>query len=159
MQNMEGVTFCGNCGAQIVSSSPQTSSPYQGYNKEAPYNQPSPPYQQPYTPPGGQYSGGMIPPKNYLTESIIVTIVSFLCCCSPISIILGIIAIVKANNVNTEFESGNINEAHRNADSAKKLTLWAAILAVVFYIVYLIIYFAFFAVALRESGHFEHLFG
>jgi hypothetical protein len=161
MQNMEGVTFCGNCGAQMVyPTPPQSSSPHQRYYSETPYSQPaSTPYQQPYAPPvGGPYSGGMIPPKNYLTESIIVTIVSFLCCCSPVSIILGIIAIIKANNVNTEFETGNINEAISNADSAKKLALWAAILAVVFYIIYIIIYFVFFAVALRETGSLNHLF-
>jgi hypothetical protein len=118
--------------------------PRQGYYSEVPYNQqPSQAYQQPYAAPpaGGPYSGGMVPPKNYLTEAIIVTIVSFLCCCSPVSIILGIIAIVKANSVNSEFASGNMNEAIRNATAAKNLTLWAAILAVVFYIVWFIIVF------------------
>jgi hypothetical protein len=158
MQNRDGVTFCGNCGTQIVHPAPQQSS--QGYYNEAPYSQPSSQlYQQPYAPPaGGLYSGGMIPPKDYLTESIIVTIISFLCCCSPISAILGIIAIVKANNVNTEFASGNINEAISNADAAKKLTLWAAILAVAFYIILMIIYFVFIVAAIKEGGKLEPLF-
>ena len=102
---------------------------------------------------GGPSNGGMIPPKNYLVESIVVTVVSFLCCCSsPISIVLGIIAIVKANNVNSEFERGNINQAISNADSAKKLTIWAAIIAVVFAIIGWIIYFVFIAAAIAESG-------
>jgi hypothetical protein len=162
MQNMEGVTFCGNCGAQMAyPTPPQSPSPHQRYYNEAPNSQPSSqPYQQPYASyaAGGQYSGGMVPPKNYLTESIIVTVVSFICCCSPVSIILGIIAIVKANNVNAEFESGNINEAICNADSAKKLALWAAILAVVFPILYIIVYLVFFAVAFSEAGGLNHLF-
>jgi hypothetical protein len=160
MQNMEGVTFCGNCGAQIIyPTPPPQSSSHQHYYNEATYSQPSSQsYQQPYAPAGGPYGGGMIPPKNYLTESIIVTVISFLCCCSPISIILGIIAIVKANSVNSEFESGNIKEAISNADTAKKLDIWAAILAVASYILYIIVYFAFFAVALREAGGLDHLF-
>ena len=129
---------------------PQQNSPNDGVVNQQPYQQ-QPPYQQQaeqphqsyggqpggytYTNPSGSPSnGGMVPPKNYMTESIVVTVISFLCCCSPISVVLGIIAIVKANNVNTEFERGNINEALSNADSAKKLALWAAIVAVAFYI-------------------------
>jgi hypothetical protein len=154
MQNMDGVTFCGHCGAQMAFQTPPQSS--QVYTEASPNKQPS---SQPYaSPAGGPYSGGMIPPKNYLTESIIVTIVSFLCCCSPISVILGIIAIVKANNVNAEFEAGNINEAISHADAAKKLTIWAAVLSLLFYIIYVISYLAFFAVVIKEAGGFENLF-
>ncbi|MDR1524329.1 MAG: CD225/dispanin family protein [Tannerella sp.] len=137
-QNMDRATFCGNCGARIE----YPEAPRQSYYNEASYNQPSSQtYQPPYAshPTGDPYSGGMIPPKNYLTEAIIVTIISVLCCCSPISIVLGIIAIVKANNVNSEFESGNRNEAIRNADAAKNLTIWAAVVAVVCYVALFII--------------------
>jgi uncharacterized membrane protein YvbJ len=140
-QNMDRATFCGNCGARIEHQPQSSETPHQSYYNEALYNQQSSPYQQPYaTPPaGGSYNGGMVPPKNYLTEAIIVTVISALCCCSPISIILGIIAIVKANNVNSDFESGNMNEAIRNSDSAKNLTLWAAIIAVILSIVGIVI--------------------
>jgi hypothetical protein len=150
MQNMDEVTFCGNCGAQMTYQAPPQSSqaPYQNYYGSPNNQQSSQPYQQPE---GSVYGGSMIPPKNYLTESIIVTVVSFLCCCSPISIILGIIAIVKANNVNSEFERGNVNEAISEANTAKKLTIWAAVLSVFFYIIYVIVYFVFFAAALLPA--------
>ncbi|MDR1121584.1 MAG: CD225/dispanin family protein [Dysgonamonadaceae bacterium] len=162
MQNMDGITFCGNCGAQMTYQAPPQSSqasPYQNYYGTPNSQQSSQPYQQSYaSPEGGMYSGGMIPPKNYMTESIIVTIVSFLCCCSPISIILGIIAIVKANNVNPEFERGNVNEAISEADTAKKLTIWAAVIAVAFSIIITIIYFAFMAAVIQDAGGFENFF-
>ena len=150
-QNIDGVTFCGSCGAQMESHIPQPQ-----YPPPPPYQQQPPQqYHQQQTYGAGQQggyntqssaasgyipsSGGMVPPKNYMVESIIVTVLSLICCCSPISLILGIIAIVKAGNVSTEFERGNINEAISNADSAKKLVIWAAIIMVVFYILSVIV--------------------
>jgi hypothetical protein len=174
---MDGVTFCGSCGAQMefpISQTPETPQqnfPDDGVTTQQPsqqqsYQQQAQPPDQPYgggqpggyntTPSGGPSSGGMVPPKNYMTESIVVTVISFLCCCSPISVILGIIAIIKANNVNSEFERRNINEAISNADSAKKLTIWAAVIAVAFYIIIMIFYFVFWAAMINESGGFEN---
>jgi hypothetical protein len=178
---MDGVTFCGNCGARMesyISQTPET--PRQDLPNDEMRNQPpsqqdrpqQPPYQQqpqqPYggnsrtggyaytVPSGGPSNGGMVLPKNYMTESIVVTIISFLCCCSPISVILGIIAIVKANNVNSEFERRNMTEALSNADSAKKLTIWAAVISVVFYILYMIFYFVIWLSMIKESGGLEN---
>lgn len=176
-QNVDGVTFCGSCGAQMQSHISQTpEAPQQNQQPSQQGQQPQPSYQQQvqqpgqpygnggvppgsyaYTTPGGPLNGGMVPPKNYMTESIVVTVISFLCCCSPISIILGIIAIIKANNVNSEFERGNMNEAISNADSAKKLTIWAAVISVVFYIILMICYFAFWAALINESGGLENI--
>lgn len=182
-QNMDGVTFCGNCGSHMQPQEPPQSSEapsQQAVQSQSPQSTEAPSqqvvqsqatqqtYQQqpPYgggqpgggytsgaytTPPGGPSNGGMVPPKNYLTESIIVTVVSFLCCCSPVSIILGIIAIVKANNVNQDFERGNITEAVNNSEAAKKLTIWAAVIAVVFCIVWNIICFAIWGATFREA--------
>jgi hypothetical protein len=93
-------------------------------------------------PPGGAKNGGLIPPQNYLTVSILVTVFSLLCCCSPVSVILGIIAITKASSVNPEFERGNMSDALIHAASAKKLTIWAAVISVICYIVYVILYFS-----------------
>jgi uncharacterized membrane protein YvbJ len=155
VQNMDGVTFCGHCGAQIEShqqssqqsQQQQTQQPVQSY---AAGGQPGG-YTAVYTTPAdGPSSGGMVPPKNYMTESIVMTVISFLCCCSPISVILGIIAIVKANNVNSEFARGNMNGAISNADSAKILCIWAAVISVVFYIICMI--FTFWAVIISDSG-------
>jgi hypothetical protein len=174
---MDGVTFCGNCGVQILQA-PETSHqnlPNDGMSNQQPSQQgrqQQPSYQQqpqqPYgghpggyaytVPSGGPSNGGMVPPKNYMMESIVVTVISFLCCCSPISVILGIIAIVKANNVNSEFERRNMNEAISNADSAKKLTIWAAVVSVVSYIIYMIFYFVFWLAMINESGGLENFF-
>jgi serine/threonine-protein kinase len=88
-------------------------------------------------------SGGMVMPKNYLAASIIVTIVTTLLCCGfPISTTLGIIAIVKANNVNTKFSEGFYEEAIQNSKAAKQLTIWATAVAVVLTIIMTILYIA-----------------
>ena len=154
-QNMDGVTFCGSCGAQMASFTPPSTpeEPQQAVSQPQSYQQPQ--YQQPQptyggqpagyvnpnqftAPAGGIPNGGLVPPKNYQTEAIIVTVMSVLCCSSLISLVLGILAIIKANNVTTEFAKGNIIEANRNADAAKKLTIWAAIIAVLMFIIMII---------------------
>ncbi|MDR3252235.1 MAG: CD225/dispanin family protein [Tannerella sp.] len=91
------------------------------------------------TPTDSVSNGGLVMPKNYLTEAIIVTVVTFLCCCNPISLVLGIIAIVKANAVTTDFARGDMNSAINNASTAKTLVIWAAVLAVVIYIILIIV--------------------
>ena len=186
-QNIDGVTFCGNCGAVMkhptpppTESAPQTNPPEfaSGQSQEQPFNQPppyeqTPPYgqSQPYgqPPPYGQtpgaysthlgspFTGGMIPPKNYMTESIIATIITTLCCCSPISLILGIIAIIKANNVDQEFQRGNYDQAIRDSNAAKNLALWSAIIAIVFSIIMTIIQFGTFSRLIKEKGVFDGL--
>ena len=168
-QNIDGVTFCGSCGATMNSPVPPPipETPQQNSWNEGGSNQQPPPYGQQQQPYGQQqtyntsrseipYNGGLVMPKDYMTESIIVTVVSFLCCCcSPISIILGIIAIVKANSVKTEFERGDINAAISNSESAKKLTMWAAIVAVIYMVLLAIVYFAFVAAIIAEAGGFD----
>ena len=163
-QNMDGVSFCGSCGAQMLSYTPITpEQPQQNANysqqPQQQFQQQPPQYQQPQQSPS--YSAGSVgnsnydafPPKNYQTEAIVVTIISFLCCCgSLISVILGIIAIVKANNVNTEFARGNYLAAKSNADAAKKLTIWAAIVSVVYVIIMLLVYVFIFSAAIAELG-------
>jgi len=127
--NMDGVTFCGACGTQLKTI-------------EAPAYQPTQQSkaQQFGSPYGGPSNGGLVVPKNYMTEAIIVTVISFFCCGSVISLILGIIAIVKASNVTTKFQMGLINEAVQEADSAKKLTIWAAVIAAVWAIIIIVLY-------------------
>jgi len=162
-QNMDGVSFCVSCGAQLPSHTPITPEvPQQNvsYGQQQQYQQPQ--YQQPQQPPpygsgstssyGNQSNNDMFAPKNYQTEAIIVTIISLLCCCSPISVILGIIAIIKANAVNTEFANGNYQAAKNNADAAKKLTIWAAIIAVAFAVIVPILYVLIFSATIAELG-------
>jgi len=167
-QNMDGVTFCGSCGAQLLSLTPPSYEPQQNvnYGQQQQYQQSQ--SQQP--PPYGSGSAGSsnyrvspsgnsnaFPPKNYLTESVIVTVLFVICCCSPISVILGIIAIVKANNVNQEFNKGNYAAAVSNAESAKKLSLWAVIIGIAFYVIVIILYVAFFAAIIGEMGGWQEL--
>ena len=160
-QNIDGVTFCGNCGAKMESIPPQIPEPTQNQQQSYDARQMgsgSGNESNAYTAPAGPSNGGMVPPKNYMVEAVIVTIVSFVCCCcSPISIILGIIAIVKANSVNSEYERGNISEAFSSADTAKKLTIWAAIISVIFALIIMVLYFIFFAAVVAEAGGWDAL--
>ena len=173
-QNIDGVTFCGSCGAQMESHIPQTQPQYQQYQQQTP-PPPPPQYQQQQTYGAGQQgggyntqsgatsgyiplNGGMIPPKNYMVESIIVTVIFFLCCCSPISVILGIIAMVKANKVNDEFARGNTDQAISCSESAKKLSLWAVIAAIIYFVIIYIAYFLYFATIIADAGGWDVFF-
>jgi len=59
------------------------------------------------------------PPKNYLLESILVTIF----CCMP----FGIAGIVFASQVNSKFAAGDIDGANRASADAKKWMKWGLI--------------------------------
>ena len=51
-------------------------------------------------------------PKNYLVESILIT----LFCCLP----LGVVAIINASKVNSAYDAGNYAEAQKASEDAKK---------------------------------------
>ncbi len=72
-------------------------------------------------------------PKNYLVESILVTI---FCC-----LILGIIGIVNAAKVNSEYEAGNYDGAVAASKQAKQWTLWGFILGLAGYVIIAFLYF------------------
>ena len=167
-QNMDGVSFCGSCGSQLLSYTPVTPvEPQQNvsYSQQQQYQQTQQPplygsgssgssnYGANVFPSGSPTAGNVFPPKNYLTESIIVTVIFFLCCCwSPISFVLGILAIIKANNVNSEFAKGNKMAAINNAESAKKLLIWAVIVGIAFIVIGIIFYIVYFAAIIAEMG-------
>jgi len=149
--NIEGQTFCGSCGSPLENSTSTLFQSQDNYQKEE-----KQPYEADVTnsysaPIGAPSNGGLVKPKSYQTEAIIVTIVSTLCCGSLISLILGIIAIIKASKVDSEFHAGSVHEAIQNSESAKKLTIWAAVIAVIWYIIVIILYVFVFA-ALFASG-------
>ncbi len=73
-------------------------------------------------------------PKNYLVESILVTIF----CCLP----LGIVGIINASKVNSEFEQGNFEEANKASASAKKWAKYGLIAGIIGIVGYLIFMFA-----------------
>ncbi|MEO6038484.1 MAG: CD225/dispanin family protein [Saprospiraceae bacterium] len=71
------------------------------------------------------------PPKNWLVESILVTI----CCCLP----FGIVGIVNASKVESKFYAGDIDGAERAAAEAKKWTVigfWIGIAVIVLYLIF-----------------------
>ena len=74
------------------------------------------------------------PPKNYLVESILVTIF----CCLP----LGVVGIVFASQVNSKFASGDIEGADAASSDAKKWMKWGLIVGVIIQIFNLIFLFA-----------------
>ena len=71
-----------------------------------------------------------IQPKNYLIESILVTIF----CCLP----LGIVGIVYASQVNSKFTSGDYEGAQLASDDAKKWMKWGAISGIIVAVLYVI---------------------
>lgn len=77
-----------------------------------------------------------IRPKNYLVESILVTIL----CCLP----LGIVGIIFATQVNTKFDAGDYAGAEKASKQAKQFMMWGLILG----LVVMVAYFAFFGTAI-----------
>ena len=114
-------------GRQIYASNLQDL----GLTQVAPYS--SPP-QTPYPREGSIGYGGIglvgSPPKNYLIESILVTIF----CCWP----TGIAAIIFAAQVNTHWVAGRADEALKSSNSARTWTLVSFIVGLVAMIGYFI---------------------
>ena len=72
-------------------------------------------------------------PKNWLVESILVTIF----CCLP----LGIVGIVNAANVNSRYEAGDLMGAQKASQEAGKWVKWGLITGVIVYVIYLVLVF------------------
>ncbi len=71
------------------------------------------------------------PPKNWLVESIIVTIFG----CMP----FGIIAMINASAVNETFKQGNLPKALKESRKARKMVQIAFILGIIQYLAVIII--------------------
>ena len=70
------------------------------------------------------------PPKNYLVESILVTIF----CCLP----FGIAGIVFAAQVNTKFDAGDFQGAEIASQNAKKWMKWGIISSIIVVLLYVL---------------------
>ena len=96
---------------------------------------------QPYAQPQYGPSTNQVPqqpmPKNWFTESIIITIISALCCCNPVALITGIVAIVKANSSKTKYRQGDATGAATDGSSAKTWLLITVAVLVVWFIIQL----------------------
>lgn len=98
-----------------------------------PYN-PQPQVNQPYAPPQygpstNQPNQGM--PKTWLTECIIVTVLSALCCCNPIGLLSGIYSIFKANSSKNKYTSGDVTGSAADGATAKKWMIITIIIGLV----------------------------
>ncbi|MDN5203215.1 CD225/dispanin family protein [Fulvivirgaceae bacterium BMA10] len=76
-----------------------------------------------------------VPPKNWLVESILVTIF----CCLP----LGIVGIINASNVNTRFAAGDYEGAQKASQEAGKWTKIGFFVSLIGGVLYLILVFFF----------------
>lgn len=86
------------------------------------------------------------PPKNYLLESILVTIF----CCLP----LGVVGIVFASQVNSKFASGDIDGANQASADAKKWMKWGLITGIAVTVLYMIFIFFMGGLAMLSGGEF-----
>lgn len=96
-----------------------------------PYGTPNQPYAPPQYGPSTNQPSNQVMPKTWLTEAVLVTVLSFLCLCNIIAAIPGGIAIFKANSVKTKFMQGDIQGANAASASAKKWVIIAVIVMVV----------------------------
>ena len=126
---------------------PQQQQAYQPQQQQA-YQPQQQPYQQ------GQPSGGYAQPqyaqpqyaqplpaipKNWMTESVLIVILSALCCCNPISFITGIVALVNAGKVKSAYERGDMFTAQESSKSAKTWTLISLVIMLLSVVVGIVI--------------------
>ena len=97
------------------------------YNPQSQVNQPYAPPQ--YGPSTNQPNQGM--PKTWLTECIVVTVLSALCCCNPIGLLSGIYSIFKANSSKGKYMNGDVSGSAADAASAKKWMIITIIIGLV----------------------------
>ena len=83
-------------------------------------------------------------PKNYLVESILVTIF----CCQP----FGIVGIVYASQVNSKYAVGNYEGAITASKNAKKWMIWGIVIGAITVVGFLLIYGSIFAALISEGA-------
>lgn len=89
------------------------------------------PYAQPQYGPSSNTPSRQVMPKTWLTESVLVTVLSMLCLCNIVALIPGIVSIVKANSVKTKFMQGDYDGAQNASASAKKWVLITVVVMIV----------------------------
>ncbi len=83
------------------------------------------------------------PPKNWLVESILVT----LFCCLP----FGIVGIINASSVESKFYAGDFVGAKQASRDARKWMLWGFWSGMIGILLYVVFYFFIFGVALLDE--------
>lgn len=87
------------------------------------------------------------PPKNWLVESILVTIF----CCLP----FGIVGIINASKVNSAFAVGDMMGAQKASDDAKKWVRIGFIVGIVMVVISSIAYGSFFYTLMQNPEMLE----
>lgn len=103
--------FCPHCGSQIADGS--AFCPSCGANLNASTPSPNP---APDPAPSGEF-------KDYQTFSIIIAVVSFLCCGGWIGVIFGVLGIVFSSQAKAAFNSGNMTEALSKSKNARLMCI------------------------------------
>ncbi|SNR31863.1 CD225/dispanin family protein [Lutibacter flavus] len=85
-------------------------------------------------------------PKNYLVESILVTIF----CCQP----FGIVGIVFASQVNSKFSIGDYEGALKASKNARNWMNWGLIAGILIFVLSLVFMFALGGLAILGIGDF-----
>jgi len=80
------------------------------------------------------------PPKTWLLQSLLVTILTFLCCSNILGLPFGIAAIVNASSVESKFNRGDFEGADKASKNAKYCTIVTGVLAVVSVILFAVLY-------------------
>lgn len=125
-------TFCSKCGTAAIAETQQFCMSC-GSNLQLPTTTDSTPTanRQNFGTPAPAPTNSNQPPKNWLLESILVS----LFCCLP----LGVVGVVNAMKVESRFYAGDIETAEKASEDAKKWTIIAAITGAVLGFIYGII--------------------
>ena len=110
------------------------SQPYgQGNQQQSPL--PFPQQTQPtfpqQTPTNTTRTGNQVMPKTWLTECIVVTVLSALCCCNPVGLFTGIYSIIKANSSKTKYMRGDATGSAADGATAKKWMIITIVIGLV----------------------------
>ena len=104
-------------------------------------------YQSPSDPSSTKWGDDTPPmPKDYKTQSIIILALSLLCCPGIINTVLGILALLENNKVETQYRLGNYAAAQASSDKAGKyvkigfiLLGIGVVLQIIAFIIYIIV--------------------
>ena len=110
----------GNEQVQLPQVPPFGGQPTQPASTGTPYGTPNQPYAPPQYGPSTNTPTNQVKPKSWLTESILATAASLLCCFNIVGIVTGVMAIFKATGVESKFMKGDTAGANQNSASAKK---------------------------------------
>lgn len=130
-QSVDELQFLFNAPSQGTQNAGQ----YQQQPQQGQYQQPNNQNRGTNNPFGNPFNGVDVRPmpKNWLIESILVTIL----CCFPLGAPFGIAGIVNATKVESRYYGGDYDGALEASQSAKKWCIWAVVVCVIGLVLYL----------------------